>query len=185
MRSRWMSRIPVNKEGMPTKDTQDPQNPHASQASQGPQDPQQPPDEELEELSGDKTVGEYGITEGTVLYWRYGKLYRLRKSEREMVDIIVKTLRGRNISISVELSWTVEKLKEKIHELEGTDVEVQRLIVDGKQLEDGRTLEDYKIREGGPIVVVERSNLTAYSLRGGGSGEGEVEGGSKDSDNAN
>ena len=91
-------------------------------------------------------------------------------------QIYVKTLTGKTFTLAVTSWSTIDDVKQLIRCREGIPTDQMRLLFDGKQLEDGRTLRDYRGAHGNYIQPKSTIHLI-MRLRGGMYEESSAQGG--------
>jgi ubiquitin C len=104
------------------------------------------------ELQDGRLLSDYGIQNESTLHL----VLRLRGG----MQIYVKTITQKLHSIDVEPDTLIEEIREKLEGRDGIPPDAQRFVFGGKQLEEGKTLADYGIKEESTIYMV-------LKLRGG------------------
>ena len=107
---------------------------------------------EEKELEDNKNISDYDIKNESII--------NLRMINVKGYQIFVKTLTGKTFQIDVFPIYSIGIIKRLIYDKEDIKKDSQRLIFEGRQLEDNRTLEDYNIQRDSTLHLILR-------LRGG------------------
>lgn len=71
-------------------------------------------------------------------------------------QVFIKTLTGQTITLDLSDSDKIADIKKKIHSKQQIPWDQQRLIFSGKELEDGKSTDDYNIQKGDTLHLVVR-----------------------------
>lgn len=114
------------------------------------------------QVTGEEVVGglQFEVTPGVTIDESVGK-------PGTPIDLIIKTLLGKEIPLTILSTSTVAQLKSSIQDEEGIPPDQQRLIFAGLQLGDHRTLSRYGVTAGSVLHLV-------LKLCGGGTGKTEM-----------
>ncbi|XP_062890480.1 polyubiquitin-like [Mobula hypostoma] len=95
------------------------------------------------EMQDDRSLSYYNLNPSPTV------MLLVRKEES--MQIFLLNDKGKTTTYDVMPSESVQKFKERVHRQEGVRPDQQRLVYEGKQLEDGRLLSDYNIR---PLTTI-------------------------------
>ncbi len=76
--------------------------------------------------------------------------------KQNTIQIFVKTLGCKTITLELEASSSINCVKQKIQDREGIPTNQQRLVFAGKQLESEGTLQNYSIQNEATLQVLLR-----------------------------
>jgi ubiquitin len=118
-------------------------------------------------LANEKTVEDYGISNNNILNLHMSIIGGGIETEggngnangngaNGSRQIFIKTLQGKTLTLEVKPEDSIGAIKQRIFEKEGIPVDQQRLVFNGKQLEDAQSVNDYNMADGCSVHLVLR-----------------------------
>ena len=112
-------------------------------------------------LKACRTLADYNIRKESTLYLTVDDQYGSRQ-----VHVLMPT--GKMTTLDVSSSYDVQNIKLEICCKDGIPPDQQYLLFDGKELEDGRTLQDFNIRSGSMLHLVLHQSVEELNSSAGG-----------------
>lgn len=116
----------------------------------------------VHELKEDRMLREYNIQKESTLYLKVDD-----QCDSMTIHVLMPT--GKMTTLDVFLSDDVHKIKLEIHDKDGIPPCEQYLLFDGKELEDGRTLNDFNIQKGSMLHLVLHQSVEKLNYSSAGS----------------
>ncbi|XP_072565122.1 polyubiquitin-like isoform X2 [Paramormyrops kingsleyae] len=107
-----------------------------------------------------RTLAEYGVSSGSTVIVLVTEPGPIQVTEPGPIQVFLKTEKGKTHTYEITPGETVSEFKRKVFNKERVPVDQQRLIYKGRQMEDGKKLEDYGVKNESTIDLTLR-------LRGG------------------
>ncbi|KAL5705391.1 hypothetical protein ACHQM5_023700 [Ranunculus cassubicifolius] len=97
----------------------------------------------------EKKVGDYDITDGSIISVYLDSGFRIK------VHVKMSQLK-KNITLDVDMRDTILSVKQRIQNKEGVTVSNLDILHLGEELDDGRTIASYNIKEGSTVYALVR-----------------------------
>ncbi|KAA6383490.1 MAG: putative Polyubiquitin [Streblomastix strix] len=104
-----------------------------------------------QELEDAKTLQDYKVKKNSTMF-----LVIRQQLSNDPFSISVRLPEDRTITLIVNFTDTIESVKQQIKYIKGTPIFQQRLIFGGQELEDAKTLQDYKVKKNSTMFLVVR-----------------------------
>ena len=98
-------------------------------------------------------INVFAISSISLMHFEFPKLLIKRiNALRGGMNLRVKTLTGKTITVDVNKSDSIDIVKSKIASKAGIPQDQQRLLLSGKQLDNSKTIQDYKELEENSVL---------------------------------
>ena len=116
-------------------------------------------------IQNDTKISDYDIQEYSLLRLVSSATMDSSQALAPVFQIFLKTLHEKTIILTVRASDSVESLRDKIQDREGIPPDSQKVVFEGRLLEDGRVLADYNIKKGDTLHLRLRAAVPNSTFR--------------------